>query len=79
MLVLLKFLIGPIIAACITGLVALLTSWLNSQRDQRLGATQVVAATATQSAKVETAIAQAEATAPKTQAQDVSAFETGQV
>jgi hypothetical protein len=71
--------LGALFKAVIAPVFGWLLSLHNQKMAQQLGATQVVAATDAQSAKVETAVAQAEAAAPKTQAQDVSAFEAGQV
>lgn len=71
--------IGPILLAIVTPLFGWLLTVHNQTMAQQLGASQASAAVAAQSAKTEAAVAQAEATAPKTQAQDVAAFDAGSV
>ena len=71
--------IGAVLQAVITPLFGYLLTLHNQQVAEQLGASQAAGAVAVQSAKVEAAIAQAEATAPKTQAEDVAAFDAGSV
>ena len=73
----LSVLSGPILGAIFTALAGLITAWMRSKQDQQLGAQVVSTAAAQKTAATETAIAQAETTAPRGQAQDVSALQSG--
>jgi hypothetical protein len=66
MLQLLSPFIGPLISACVSGLLALATGWIKTQEDRQTGMIQQAAVTNAATVQTTVAVAQAEATAPKT-------------
>jgi hypothetical protein len=75
----LSALIGPILQAIIAPLFGYALTLHNQAQAQQLGASQAAGAEAAQTARTEAAVAQAEASAPKTQGEDVAAFDAGSV
>jgi hypothetical protein len=59
---------GPIAGALFAAIAGMIVTWLRSKADQQTGANQEAAAVTSQSLKTETAIAQAETDAPRSQA-----------